>query len=126
MTTSRIVERPKISSVMAGFCVRDMKVALEFYTVKLGFQVAFKNNDVFVIVSRDGVEISLALDRSGARAGKGGCYLKVKAIEAIYEELTGNGVEMTHPLKTESYRMKEFMIIDPDGNTLNFGEPVGA
>jgi len=29
---------------------------------------------------------------------------------------------MTHPLKTESYGMRELMITDPDGNTVNFGE----
>jgi hypothetical protein len=31
---------------------------------------------------------------------------------------------MTHPLRTESYGMREFMITDSEGNTLNFGEPV--
>jgi len=33
---------------------------------------------------------------------------------------------MTHELRTESYGMREFMITDPDGNTINFGEPVRA
>jgi len=29
-----------------------------------------------------------------------------------------------HPLRIEEYGMKEFMITDLDGNTINFGEPV--
>ena len=33
-------------------------------------------------------------------------------------------VAMTHPLRRESYGMREFMITDPDGNALNFGEAV--
>jgi catechol 2,3-dioxygenase-like lactoylglutathione lyase family enzyme len=116
--------RPKIDSVMAGFCVRDLEAALDFYTTKLGFKMEFKNGAVFAIVSRDGIEISLALDRSGAKAGKGSCYLRVTGIDAIHDELRASGVAMTHPLKTESYGMREFMITDPDGNTVNFGESV--
>jgi catechol 2,3-dioxygenase-like lactoylglutathione lyase family enzyme len=116
--------RPKINSAMVGFSVRDIKAAVDFYTTKLGFQAGFKNGAVFAIVSRDGIEISLALDKSGAKAGKGSCYLKVSGVEALHDELRGRNVEMTHPLKTESYGMREFMIADPDGNTLNFGEPV--
>jgi len=120
------VARPRINSVMTGFAVRDMNAALEFYTAKLGFQVGFRNAGVFAIVSRDGIEISLALDRSGAKAGKGSCYLKVSGVDAFHDELIGKGVAMTHPLKTEAYVMREFMITDPDGNTLNFGEPAHA
>jgi len=115
--------RPEISSVMVGFGVRDVDRAVDFYTTQLGFQAGFKNAAVFAIVSRDGIEISLALDRSGAKAGKGSCYLRVRGVEAFHNEFRGKGVAMTHPLKTESYGMREFMITDPDGNTLNFGEP---
>ena len=118
---------PRIDSVMPGFGVRDMNAAIDFYTTRLGFQVVFKNGAVFAIVSRNGIEISLGLDRAGA--GKGACYLKVKGVDALHDdalhdEFVAKGVAMTHSLKTESYHMREFMITDPDGNTLNFGEPV--
>jgi uncharacterized glyoxalase superfamily protein PhnB len=116
-------QRPKINSVMAGFHVREMKPAIEFYTTKLGFKVTFRNEEVFTIVSRDGSELSLKLDHAGSRAGRGGCYLKVTGIDAFHDELTARGIEMVHPLQLEPYGMHEFMIIDPDGNTLNFGEP---
>ena len=109
---------------MVGFSGCDVDAALDFYTKKLGFHAGFKNGAVFAIISRDGIEISLTLDRSGTRAGKSSCYLKVSGVDALHEELIEKGVAMTHPLKTESYGMREFMIADPDGNTLNFGEPV--
>jgi lactoylglutathione lyase len=119
-------QRPRINSVVTGFHVREMKPAIEFYTTKLGFKVAFRNEEVFTIVSRDGIELSLKLDEAGAKAGQGGCYLKVTGIEAFHEELMVRGIEMVHPLQLESYGMHEFMIVDPDGNTLNFGEPASA
>jgi len=124
MKKLKSVSRPRINSVMPGFGVRDMGAAIDFYTIKLGFQIVFRNGAVFAIVSRDGIEISLGLDRSGAEAGKGACYLKMEGVDVLHAEFIGNGVEMTHPLKTESYQMREFMITDLDGNTLNFGEPV--
>jgi catechol 2,3-dioxygenase-like lactoylglutathione lyase family enzyme len=124
VSTAASSVQPRINSAITGFSVRDMNAALAFYTAKLGFKVSFKNGAVFAIVSRDGIEISLAVDRSGTATGKGACYLKVTGVDALHEELLGQGVAMAHPLKTESYGMREFMVKDPDGNGLNFGEPV--
>ena len=120
------IARPMIRSIMVGFAVRDLDSALDFYTSKLGFRVVFKNGAVFAIVARDGIEISVGLDRSGGKIGKGSCYLKVGGIDSLHDEFLANGVTMSHPLKTESYGMREFMITDPDGNNLNFGEPIRA
>jgi len=111
---------------MVSFGVRDMAAALDFYTTKLDFRVTFQNGAVYSIVTRDGIAIALALHHSGAHPNPGSGYIKLEGIEALHAELLGKGVAMTHPLKTESYGMREFMITDPDGNTLNFGEPVKA
>jgi catechol 2,3-dioxygenase-like lactoylglutathione lyase family enzyme len=123
MSKSESISAPRIKSIMVGFGVKDMARAIDFYTIKLGFKIVFQNGVVFTIVSRDGIEISLALDRSGTGSSKGSCYLKLEGIDVLHEEFITKGVAMTHPLKTESYGMREFMITDPDGNTLNFGEP---
>ena len=109
---------------MPGYGVADVTRAIEFYEGKLGFRVTFRNGEVFAIVARSGVEISLGQHRPGATAGTGACYVKLKGVDALHEEFAARGVIMTHPLKTESYGMREFMITDPDGNTLNFGEAV--
>ncbi len=109
---------------MPGFAVADLTRAIDFYEGKLGFRVVFRNGSVFAVVTRDGIEISLALQRNGA-IHKSACYVKLAGVDALHEEFTARGVTMTHPLKTESYGMREFMITDPDGNTLNFGESLG-
>jgi len=114
----------QFSSVMPGFGVVDVARAVEFYEGKLGFRATFRNGAVFAIVARDGIEISLGHHRSDASIGAGACYVKLKGVDALHDELAARGVAMTHPLKTESYGMREFMITDPDGNTLNFGETV--
>jgi catechol 2,3-dioxygenase-like lactoylglutathione lyase family enzyme len=115
---------PRIDSVMAAFHVQDMDRAVEFYTQKLGFHVHFKNGAVFTIVARDNIEISFVLNSDGTLCGHAGCYLKVANVQAFHDDFRRHGIEMTHPLRTEKYGMREFMITDPDGNMLNFGEPV--
>jgi len=108
---------------MVGFAVRDLDASLAYYA-KLGFKPVFQNGAVYAIYSRDGIEISLSLDRTGAKSGKGSCYIKLEGVDALHAELLVKNVVVTHPLKTESYGMREFMLTDLDGNTLNFGEPV--
>jgi len=110
---------------MPGLGVADMARAIDFYEGKLGFRVTFRNGAVFAIVGRDGIEISLGLDRAGTTDSRGACYFKLEGIDVLHGEFLAHGVAMTHPLRTESYGMREFMINDPDGNTLNFGEAVG-
>ena len=124
MSQTETVVRPKFSSIMPGFSVADVVRAVEFYEGRLGFRVMFRNGAVFAIVARDGIEISLRLARAGDAPGNGACYIKLKGVDALHDELAACGVDMTHPLKTESYGMRELMITDPDGNTLNFGEPI--
>lgn len=113
---------------MPGFFVNDIPSARDFYETKLGFETLFTNGPadapVFVLLSRDGLELSLMLDRSGQKAGHSGCYFKLTGVDALYAELLAKGVTMEHPLRTEEYGIREFMICDPSGNTINFGEPV--
>ena len=115
-----------LTSAMPCFAVRDLEKAIGYYVESLGFKVSFRNGNVFAIVTRNQVEIGLSLDRSGDQAGRGGCYVKLQGVDSLHEELGSRGIHMVHELKTEAYGMREFMIRDLDGNTLNFGEPVKA
>ena len=45
-------------------------------------------------------------------------------LEALYTEYQQIPVKIVHPLRIEEYGMKEFMIADLEGNTINFGELV--
>ena len=118
---------PQFSSVMPSLTVADLPKAIAFYEDVLGFRCAFTNGDpiCFAIVSRGGVEVSLAGERLGGVAGKNNCYVKLlTGIETLYAEYEKNGAPITHPFRIEEYGMKEFMITDLEGNTVNFGQPV--
>ena len=111
-------------SVMPSCAVNDMPKAIQFYLHSLGFTCVFTDGDPisFVIMKRDTVEISLHTQHLGEVPGKHGCYVKVRGVDSLYSEYQSKGVKIVHPLRDEEYGMREFMIADPDGNLINFGE----
>ena len=116
---------------MPSLSVEDVPRAVEFYTNYLGFEAVFRNGITFAIVCRDDVELSLSqtayLRKSLPAAGASSCYCKLSdGIDALYAEYRSYGVSILHPLRDESYGMREFMIADIDGNLINFGQPISA
>jgi catechol 2,3-dioxygenase-like lactoylglutathione lyase family enzyme len=111
-------------SVMPSCAVNDMPKAIRFYLDSLGFTCVFTDGDPisFVIMRRDTVEISLHTQRLGEVPGKHTCYVKVRGVDSLYSEYQSKGVKIVHALRDEEHGMREFMIADPDGNLINFGE----
>jgi catechol 2,3-dioxygenase-like lactoylglutathione lyase family enzyme len=119
------MDTPRFTSAMPTLPVLSVESAIAFYTAALGFSLTFRNGSSFAIVARDSIELGLTtVEASGVSAGRGRCYLKLTGIEALYSDYLAKGVSILHELREESYGMKEFMIADPDGNQINFGEPV--
>ncbi len=116
----------KFASVMPCLRVADVPRAIDFYHDSLGFVPVFRNGVTFAIVRRDHIEIGLGQAAYEAAApGGASCYCKLsQGIEALYAEYESHGVSILHPLADEPYQMREFMISDPDGNTINFGQPI--
>jgi hypothetical protein len=51
------------------------------------------------------------------------CYVYVTNIEPLYAEYKASGIiHPNGPLKEQPYGMKEFAILDADGNLIKFGE----
>jgi catechol 2,3-dioxygenase-like lactoylglutathione lyase family enzyme len=118
---------PVLTSAMPCLRVADVPRAVDFYNDSLGFAPVFRNGVTFAIVCRDRIELGLSQSAyAGATAGGGSCYCKLsEGIDALYAEYQARGVAVLHPLRDESYGMREFMIADPDGNIINFGQAVG-
>ena len=109
--------------VAPAFHVRDIHKAIGFWTKVLGFEVAFTNGEpiCFAIVRRDQAEVHLGV-RPGA-AGNCHCHLAVDAIDELHRACEAAGVTIRQPPKVQSWGVRDMIIADPDGNTMEIGEP---
>lgn len=98
---------------------------IDFYTQKLGF--TFHSAwDGYLIFSRDGVNIHLWPTNDPEIPKNTGCYVNVTGVDELYAEYAPAGI--VHPngqLKEMPWGMKQFSILDNNGNIIHFGEQMG-
>lgn len=99
---------------------------IEFYTQKLGF--TFHSNwDGYLIFSKDNVQIHLWPTEDESIPKNTGCYVNVTAVDEWYAVLKPLGI--IHPkgdLKSMPWGMRQFSILDNNGNIIHFGEDVSG
>ena len=115
--------------------VRDVNVATEFYTQKLGFSVAFSYGEppFYAQVRRDGAQLNLrhvdapvidpALRDRESLLSASLTVASSDAIKQLFLEFQAAGVAFNQPLKREPWGAKDFIVQDPDGNLLLFAGP---
>lgn len=108
--------------------VKDMGKAIDFYKL-LGFSARrWRDGDGYAFLDRNGFEIHL--NKSGMLVnGHSPCgiyfYLEPGTAAALEAEFRSAGVRILSPLAPREWKMNEFVLDDPDGNLLRFGEPLG-
>jgi catechol 2,3-dioxygenase-like lactoylglutathione lyase family enzyme len=58
-----------------------------------------------------------------------GCYLRVADVQSIYEAMSalglpGTGIPRVVPLEDKPWGLREFAVVDPDGNLLRIGQVI--
>lgn len=117
-------EPVRMESISPTLPVQDVEAALAFYEQHLGFRrgLVAGNPPVYATMSRDGLSLHLA--RNAEHAGCGSCWVILRGVDQFYEELTGAGVTVSRAIEDSSYGLRDFVIRDPDGNTMGLGEPI--
>jgi predicted enzyme related to lactoylglutathione lyase len=104
------------------FAVHDLDVALNFYQ-QLGFAVRAYHGGGYGFASWHGVELHLGVvgedDRRSSAA-----YLFVDDADQVAARWSSAGVEVHPPHDTE-WGQHEGALVDPDGNVIRFGSPIG-
>ena len=115
-------------SMMAGsatvFVVSDIAASLAYYRDVLGFEVTFEYGAPlsYACLCRDEVALHLlAAARTKRLPGQGGLCIFVRDVDRIYAELTGRGARPINRPEDRDYGMRDFDIVDADGNQLTFG-----
>lgn len=112
-----------VKNAVPIFPVRDINKAAEFYTQKLGFTItsAYPN---YLILKRDETWLHCSLAPGlDPRTNNCRAYVYVSGVDALYAECkTHNIIHPNGALQERDYGMKDFAVLDPDGNLLTFGE----
>src|SRR6185436_2858208 len=117
-----------IKGMSPQFLVADMNRSIDFYTKQLGFEVAFRYQDFYAGISKDGHSIHLKIgkaseqERQTKRSNEHlDITFSVENIEDAYEDIKTRSAEVIQTLRDMPYG-REFYIVDPDGHVLAFLE----
>ena len=107
---------------------KDLDQTLEFYA-QLGFRAVFvqREPDTYAIVLRGTAEIHFfGLIELEPEFSNAGCYIRVKDVDQWYDDfckadLPQQGIPRISPVHPMPWDMREFHLIDPNGNLLRIG-----
>ena len=118
-----------IARIVPILPVHNLQRAMDFY-LRLGFSAEpYQNADFYAFLTRDTMEIHLrkAPDLIANHNPSGVYfYLTPGTAAALEAEFRAAGVEILSPLEPREWKMNEFMLSDPDGNLLRFGEALSS
>ncbi len=106
---------------------RSLKDTLAFYS-RLGFDGRIHGSGDYAIIRRGAVELHFFTHRELRPAESSAmCYIRVSDAEGIYSafasaKLPRKGIPRQDALEDKPWGMREFAIVDPDGNLLRIGQ----
>lgn len=109
---------------------RSVNDTLTFFR-RLGFEGKIHSHADYAILTRGTVELHFFTHRELRPAESSAmCYLRVSDVESIYRaftlaELPRSGIPRQDGLEDKPWGMREFAIVDPDGNLIRIGQTLG-
>ena len=104
--------------------VADVTKSFDFYRERLGFGQDFAMPG-YGGVSRDGMALHLNAGETEFSARPTCCRFHIRGVDALYAELEPKGVvKPDERLATMPHGLRQFSVLDLDGNRITFAEPV--
>ena len=98
---------------------------------RLGFEGgAHQHDSRYAILRRGGIELHFFEHRTLIPAESyAGCYIRVTDVESIYHAfsssgLAGSGIPRVDKLENKPWGLREFAVVDPNGNLLRIGQVI--
>ena len=120
----------QISNVITQLRTTDMAASIRFYTVMLGFTLAFQHEGFYAGI-RVGTQLfhlklvdtkDPSID-SVAREGHLHLYFETPDVLAAADAVRRSGVRLAKEVHLTAWGTREFVIHDDQGHTLYFGQP---
>jgi catechol 2,3-dioxygenase-like lactoylglutathione lyase family enzyme len=106
------------------FVVSDIEASLAYYRDALGFQVTFEYGAPlsYACLGRDEVALHLLAAAATKRLpGHGALCIFVRDVDRLYTELSRRGARLINRPEDRDYGMRDFDVVDADGNQVTFG-----
>ena len=107
---------------------RSVSATVTFYR-RFGFEGdAHEFNSEYAILRRGAVELHFFTHKKLVPTeSSAGCYIRVLDVESIYRsvcscQLPRSGIPRMDALEDKPWGLREFAIVDPDGNLLRIGQ----
>ena len=99
----------------------DVPAGVQHYRDILGFKINYAQHDIGVM-DRDEARV-LIIARTPQHTGIGSCYVYVSDADALHRELVSKGANVIGEPVSRPWGLREFRVLDPEGNQLTFGQP---
>ena len=112
----------RLTRVAPELPVQNLASALEYYSDRLGFEVAsvLPARD-YAIVERDDVALHLFEAQAGAHSPVA-IHTFASGLEELHAELATRGAHVAQGIVRQPWGNREFRVTDPSGNTIKFTE----
>lgn len=100
----------------------DIEATLRFYAERMKFEAVARYPD-YGIVARDDVQIHFWLTDDADIPKATSCRIDVVGVDQLYDEMSASGVVHPNgPLTEQPWGLREFAVLDADGNMIKFGQ----
>lgn len=110
-----------LEKIMPELPCDDVSAAVAHYRDILGFTINYAQHDIGVM-DRDEARI-LLIARTARHRGIGSCYVYVRDADALHAELLAKGARVQTEPVSRPWGLREFEVLDPEGNRITFGQP---
>ncbi len=118
---------PTLSKGIPVFASLDIDKTVTFYRDRLGFDKLGWKEENYAIVARAQVVIHFWKCNDRIHPENTSCYIDVEGIDSLYDEMSAQGVVHPNgPLRDQPWGMREFAILDQDGNMIKFRQPLAV
>jgi catechol 2,3-dioxygenase-like lactoylglutathione lyase family enzyme len=106
---------------------RSLNDTLDFFR-RLGFEGRIHSHGDYAILARGTVELHFFTHRDLRPAESSAmCYIRVSDVQSVYRafesaQLPQKGIPRMAALEDKPWGMREFAVVDPDGNLIRIGQ----
>jgi uncharacterized glyoxalase superfamily protein PhnB len=101
--------------------LNDVAAGVAHYRDVFGFEVNYQQDDLGVM-DRDQVRL-LLIARTERHKGIGSAYAYIENADRLYAELKAKGADLQGEPVSQPWGLREFRVLDPEGNEITFGQP---